>query len=119
MLWAGLCGGSSLAVGGKTLWGSPTPGDLAANLADRLSGDTLGGRTTLGAWPGDTGRDNGGAFSGNLFFLIFAIRHETIKPFLVTLVTSCRERYWRPGGGIVRIRGKLYSLSDMQQFNRF
>ena len=99
VLQAGLSGGYSLAAGGKTSWSGSTLEDLSVNRADRCSGGTLG------AWTGVPCRNNGGTFSGKLFWWIFAVGHATIKPFLVILVVSRRERCGHSGGGIGRFWG--------------
>ena len=49
---SGPVAGSSLVAGGNTSWGIFTLGYLVANLADPLSGATLGGDATLGAYTG-------------------------------------------------------------------
>ena len=100
MLQAGLSGGYSLAAGGKTSWSGSTLEDLSVNRADRCSGGTLG------AWTGVPCRNNGGTFSGKLFWWIFAVGHATIKPFLVSLVFSCGERRGCPEGVIGRFWGQ-------------
>ena len=53
-----------------------------------------------------TGGDNGGAFSVKLFCWIFAVRHATIKSFVMTLVVSLGEHCGCPGCGIGGFRGQ-------------
>ena len=109
-------------AGGQNSWGSSTLENLAANRVDRLSGVTLGGGATLGAWTGGAGRDNSGVFNDKLLCWILSVGHPTIKPFLVTLVVSLGSVLGVVGilvVGLAGFEGNLYSLLEMQQISRF
>ena len=76
-----------MAVGGRTLWGGSTLGDLSGNFADHLSGGVIG------SCAGGAGGNNCGVFRSKFFIgYLLSDMQQSKCSLLVTLVVGHGEQ---------------------------